>query len=93
MLHLDAMRGFEKRYLRPLIRIVVPSDNPCHGRRHLLPIDNDLSEEIGSALQTGDDGVLFDAVMRETVCDNPGSGANNARLLKISQSRHQRVGP
>lgn len=85
--------GFgEGVYLRSLNRIVVPSDNPWHGRRHLLPVDDDFSEEIGCALQTGHDGVLTDTVMRKAVCYNAGSGADNARFLKVSQSRHQWVG-
>ena len=79
-------------YLRSLNGIVVPSDNPWHGRRHLLPVDDDLSEEIGSALQTGHDGVLIDTIMRQAVCYNPGSGAHNTGFLKVSQSRHQWVG-
>lgn len=50
-------------HLRSLNRIVVPSDNPWHGRRHLLPVDDDLSEEIGSALQTSHEGVLIDTAV------------------------------
>ena len=79
-------------YLRSLFRIEVPSDDPWHRRRHLLPVDDDLSVEGGNAFQTSHKRALIDTAFREAVCYNPGSGTDNAGgVLKVSQSRNQWV--